>query len=886
VSRRIRATASGGVLATLVVLGTVLLAARAQTADSVPDSPAGGTGTSGGDPVDALASLVPFRTHSGPIDYVAAGAAMRNQGYGTITVTWPGPLVAAYLVWGLMDGIPTSYTRGRLNGVWIDGTVVDSSPLNPCWIGGIHTLAADVTAHVLNGPNSLTEFPSGITTGEDPWVSPETLPMLEGATLVAIYQTGASAQEVTLYVAANTLTGAGASLTDTLPHAAASSTSAKTTFIVSDGQLPGNDARWNSMILDANAFPGGDPKATPTPWSYGNLWDTRTYPVAVPLGSTSDSATISGDGDCLTWHGQVLRVDRAPNNPPALSWTGWPGFVADGVDPEVGNLLTTFSYRVTYADADGDAPAWVALRIEKPAATEWRTFAMAFLAWGGAPDDYVAGAIFGFDASLPLGADFWYCFSARDGQQNASGPPTACTDAPDVVDGPPMAVAWASPAAAFLGELVAFDGSASTDDLGIISYAWDFGDSATGAGVTATHGYASRGTFTATLTVVDTGGQSDSDSVEIDVVNRPPRADAGSDATAAKRALVRLDGTASLDPDGDPLTFLWSQSAGPPIALAGADTATPSFTPIRRGAYAFALAVTDGWGGAASDAVTVVVENRAPIADAGPEGAAQKRTVVTLDGSRSSDPDGDGIAYAWTQTGGPAVVLAGADTDAPTFTPTSVGTYTFHLRVDDGDTGSSEDTVVVTVWGLPPVARLAAAPPTAPVGATVNLDGGDSADPDGMILDYAFDFGDGTSAGGAAGVRSHQYDAPGTYAVTLIVTDDDGNVSTARVLVQIGGSVSLNWKPLVAAIFTGVLLAAGVWSSRRRPWGGHTEGRAVVVAFAVTSLPFVLAEAATGVVSHLTGLLAIPPLVGLGTAVDVGILATGLAVPVYRARKR
>jgi len=56
----------------------------------------------------------------------------------------------------------------------------------------------------------------------------------------------------------------------------------------------------------------------------------------------------------------------------------------------------------------------------------------------------------------------------------------------------------------------------------------------------------------------------------------------------------------------------------------------------------------------------------------------------------------------------------------------------------------------------------------------------------------------------------------------------------------------------------------------------------VVKASAITSMPFVLAEAGTGVVSLLTGLLSIPPLLGAGTAIDLAILTAGLAISLLR----
>jgi len=93
-----------------------------------------------------------------------------------------------------------------------------------------------------------------------------------------------------------------------------------------------------------------------------------------------------------------------------------------------------------------------------------------------------------------------------------------------------------------------------------------------------------------------------------------------------------------------------------------------------------------------------------------------------------------------------------------------------------------------------------------------------------------------------------------------------------------------NWKPVVAAGFAFALAAVGAWSSQRAPSPAGARPR--VRAFAVTALPFVVAEAGTGVLSFFTGLFAIPPILGLGTAVDLGILVAGVALSAYRVLKR
>jgi subtilase family serine protease len=94
-----------------------------------------------------------------------------------------------------------------------------------------------------------------------------------------------------------------------------------------------------------------------------------------------------------------------------------------------------------------------------------------------------------------------------------------------------------------------------------------------------------------------------------------------------------------------------------------------------------------------------------------------------------------------------------------------------------------------------------------------------------------------------------------------------------------------NFKPYVAAAFAIILAVVGLWSSRRRPWNGGKNKTAIAKAFVGLSLPFVLGETATGIASQFTGELAIPPIIGVGTAVDLAILILGLLTVVVRMAK-
>ena len=341
------------------------------------------------------------------------------------------------------------------------------------------------------------------------------------------------------------------------------------------------------------------------------------------------------------------------------------------------------------------------------------------------------------------------------------------------INRPPVAVAGGDLFVA-PGEKVLFDGSRSYDTDGHIGfYQWDFSDKkATGKPIKAfqskkvRRSFDASGTYSATLTVVDNyrvENSTSQDKISIKV-NHRPSANAGKNIHTAKRTVV-LDGLASSDADGDPLTYIWNFADGTPHRKG----ARVFHTFAKGGNYPVILTVDDGTGlsNARSTSSITVRVNDAPVANAGGNRKTCAGKVVIFDGSSSVDPEGGLMKYHWDF--GDESTAEGLN---PTKTYDKGGVYLVTMTVTDdsglkqGSTGS--DQIVVTVVESP--VADAGLNQIACAGIPIRFDGTKSKDVDGLVNRFFWDFADGAVGGGPT--PTHVYARAGTYKVRLTITGD------------------------------------------------------------------------------------------------------------------
>lgn len=302
-----------------------------------------------------------------------------------------------------------------------------------------------------------------------------------------------------------------------------------------------------------------------------------------------------------------------------------------------------------------------------------------------------------------------------------------------------------------------FDGTGSSDPDGPVTYAWNFGDGKTSTAAAPEHTFAKAGSYKVSLTVTDGPGAANTLSQTVTVVaNQAPTAAFTTDVDGLKLA---VDAAAAVDRDGSIDSYAWNYGDG----TTGAGR-TDDHTYRSTGTFTVTLTVTDSGGATAVSSRAVSVVEPPNVLPETVFTSEVDDLTVSFNGTGSKDPDGTIATYAWNFGDG-----ASSDQRTKTHTYQTAGTYTVTLTITDnrGGTGSISHDVTVRANQGPHAAFSSTTDDLA-----TRVSGADSTDADGTIAAYVWEYGDATSGTGAD--DTHSYSKPGTYPITLTVTDDDG----------------------------------------------------------------------------------------------------------------
>ena len=516
----------------------------------------------------------------------------------------------------------------------------------------------------------------------------------------------------------------------------------------------------------------------------------------------------------------VWATDTSGNN--ATAATGFeiwdrmpPTFLSVGASPPAQGM--GLPVNITASVTDNVAVAGVRVQVLDPSSAVVLDTAMA-----GSSGSYWQGF-----SSSTVGT-FTFTLTASDPSANTAtdgGSFTVLdTEAPIAVAGPDVTVGF--------GATVAFDGSASRDNVAVVNFTWSLTDGGPVVlyGAAPSRVFANIGSFLVTLTVMDAASNTGTDTMWVNVTadSAPPVANAGPGQTVLQGSLATLDGGLSSDDTGID-NYTWTFTDGAPVVLWG-PVVTHRFTAL--GNHTVTLTVEDLVGNTDSNAtwVEVVPDPEAPVARAGPDQTITLGQTVALDGSQSTDNVGI-VNYTW-RVDRTAESLYGV---AVSYRPGAGGIWRFVLTVADASALTSSDDLNVTVIVVDTT------PPGTPLGLTARTGGPreirvnwtPNAEPD---LDGYLLFRAEASAGpfirlNADPLRNVTYSdaglAPGQrywYVVRAVDTagNPSGDSGPADAVAGLAPAAPFDWNSLrwaLVPISVGVvmaLLAFAAWRAQRR----------------------------------------------------------------------
>lgn len=353
----------------------------------------------------------------------------------------------------------------------------------------------------------------------------------------------------------------------------------------------------------------------------------------------------------------------------------------------------------------------------------------------------------------------------------------------------PQAVIRA-PAEANVGELVPFDSTASQSATPLTQYIWNFGDGYMANASFIYHAYRESGIYNVTLTVVNQAGLSNTASMQININSipqTPPTAVIDGPSEAKVGEQVTFTGANSKPGSSPTVSYLWDLGNG--VTTDPIPAATVSTIYNQPGVYQVSLTVTDqnGLSSSASKEIRIYAEEpTAPVAVIEGPSQALVGQEVTFKGGNSHPGSSPIVSYAWdlghtTQTMNAPDVSITTVYDQP-------GTYTVSLTVTDQNGLSDTASMQITIHAGEEEGPTAVieGPSEALVGEEVTFDGSRSTPGSSPIVSYMWDLGQTTQAMRRPEVTiSTVYDQPGTYQVSLAVTDQNDRSDTDSMQITI-----------------------------------------------------------------------------------------------------
>lgn len=321
------------------------------------------------------------------------------------------------------------------------------------------------------------------------------------------------------------------------------------------------------------------------------------------------------------------------------------------------------------------------------------------------------------------------------------------------------------------GETVGFHDLSADADGSIVSWHWDFDDGSYSSEPSPSHAFMDTRDYLVVLTVTDQDGGSSARSVKVPVGNIAPTAGfiwSGGTITSLQDVIFS---STSTDPDGNVSSWQWDFGDGD----VGSGPTVKNRFPTS-GNYLVTLLVTDDDGASTMTSATITVTNARPVAIIISQATVLSRVGMEFNES-SFDPDGTLRSWQWDFGDG-----------GTSFTRSAVHAYerpgeygvTLTVMDDQGAVGVAFKTV--TVLNRPPEIRLEV--PEGEHGSLEELSfSANATDPDGTIVSYRWEMGDGTELSGAS--VTHAYLAPGNYTINLTCCDDDGGMASSTTWIMI-----------------------------------------------------------------------------------------------------